>query len=735
MASVVLTAAGAFIGGPIGAAIGAVVGSEIDRRVLFKPKGREGPRLTDLSVQGSDYGAPLARHYGTVRSAGTVIWTSGLKETAHRSGGGKRSGGRTTSYSYSASFAIAIAAREIGRVGRIWADGKLLRGAAGNLLAGGTVRTYRGTERQEPDPLIEASLGPGMAPAYRGLAYLVFDGLELADFANRIPNISAEIFADEGVADAAAIAADLVNVVDGRVVAGESGRAVTGFSVANSADVAGVVGSLDVIAPMSVIAMPEGLRFSSRMMGQTELVSADRLMADKSGAVHVGDRSRLGERGLPSAFTLAANDPERDYQPSVQRAIRSQALGSGERHFDVAASLNAAEAKRVAEAHLSDLWARRSEARRRLPIRYISLMPGDIVNIAGDGEWHVRQVEVEGLSVAVQLERRRGTMLALPNADAGDSLPQLDVPQGATMSHVMELPPIGGEGDADPRVWIAAGGASAGWRRAEIWISGDGGESWRSIGVVSTPSLMGTAASALPAAATAGWDETSRLTVELLDDQVLTGTTASAVLGGQNLALVGEELVQFRDAVQTGPKLWELSGLLRGRRGTEAAAASHAANERFVLLEPEVLFPLDFALSDIGRTLLVKAVGPADSLPTAPEVSLAISGRSLRPLSPVHLSVLRSADGDLTVHWIRRSRRGFGWPDGSDVPLAEENEVYRVEIAASGDVRTFHVDREEFTYTLSQQQADFGGSLGSAILTVRQVSQSVGAGDAAELSF
>lgn len=131
MATIALSVIGGALAGPLGplgAAVGSLAGSWIDRAWLSGGKDREGPRLDDLSVQSADYGAPLARHYGTVRSSGPVIWSSELRETAHTTGGGKRSGGRTTSYSYSASFAVVISGRPIDGVGRIWADGKLLRG-------------------------------------------------------------------------------------------------------------------------------------------------------------------------------------------------------------------------------------------------------------------------------------------------------------------------------------------------------------------------------------------------------------------------------------------------------------------------------------------------------------------------------------------------------------------------------------------------------------------------------
>src|SRR5438270_245400 len=74
-----------------------------------------------------------------------------------------------------------------GRVGRIWADGKPLD------LVGLTVRVYTGREDQTLDPLIVAHEGTENTPAYRGLAYAVFERLPLADFGNRIPQLSFEL--------------------------------------------------------------------------------------------------------------------------------------------------------------------------------------------------------------------------------------------------------------------------------------------------------------------------------------------------------------------------------------------------------------------------------------------------------------------------------------------------------------------------------------------------------------
>lgn len=219
-------AVGFAIGGPTGAQIGWAVGSAAGS-ALFGPKGPtvEGPRLQDLQIQSSAEGAPIAQTYGSVRIAGNVIWGKPLSEHRHKekSGGKGGGGGGATSitYTYTADFAIALCEGQINAVRKIWADGKLIYDVSeptaaeqaiadgGGYLAdrvsalqaslektvkgGGTMRIYTGSETQLPDPLIEADLGAGNAPAYRGTAYLVFDNLSLEDFGNRIPNITVEV--------------------------------------------------------------------------------------------------------------------------------------------------------------------------------------------------------------------------------------------------------------------------------------------------------------------------------------------------------------------------------------------------------------------------------------------------------------------------------------------------------------------------------------------------------------
>src|SRR6056297_3143533 len=201
MATLVLGAAGAAIGGSIGGAIlgvsAATIGAVVDSWIVssLAPTQRiEGPRLDSLRITSSTEGAVIPRVYGRMRMGGNVIWATDFREETKTTtqGGGKGGGGggkvKTTEYLYYASFAVALCEGPITGIGRIWADGKLLD------TAGITWRWYPGDEAQAADPFIAAKMDASNTQAYRGTAYVVFEDLPLGNYGNRLPQLSFEVF-------------------------------------------------------------------------------------------------------------------------------------------------------------------------------------------------------------------------------------------------------------------------------------------------------------------------------------------------------------------------------------------------------------------------------------------------------------------------------------------------------------------------------------------------------------
>ena len=216
MAALVLSVAGSAAGGAAfgsagaiaGRVIGALAGNVIDRSLfgtnVHRDRSVHGPRLADLSVMASTQGAPIPRVYGRARLSGQVIWATNLEEVVTTTRPPKRPAAAAAARAWAAARAsprrpprppipitpISRSACARGRSARCCASGPT---ASRSILSGLTLRIYTGDETQTADPLIVAK--EGEAPAYRGLAYVVFERLPVADFGNRIPQLSFEVVA------------------------------------------------------------------------------------------------------------------------------------------------------------------------------------------------------------------------------------------------------------------------------------------------------------------------------------------------------------------------------------------------------------------------------------------------------------------------------------------------------------------------------------------------------------
>ena len=699
-------------------AVGALVSVFAGKVLGLGPKGREGPRLNDLRVQTSRYGDQIPRLFGTMRVAGSVIWGTDLVEQRQTSGGGKNKP-KTTTYSYSASFAVAISARRIGSIGRIWADGNLLRGAAGDFKTSiGSFRVYPGSEDQAADYQIAGAVGSVNASAHRGVAYAVFQDLLLTDFGNRIPSLTFEVIADGAAVPVAAIAHELS---EGLIALDAGSPAVTGYA-ASGPNVE------DALAPL-VEAYSLALRTAATGASLTHDGAVEaHISADMIGARFNDKRERGAKliRGrtedAPLRMAVRHYDPARDHQAGVQMAERA-GPGRKEDVIDLPASLDARAARALAEARLHRLWTGRRTLELRCDWRALTLEPGAVVTVDGEaGRWRIERSEWEGMGVRLLLRQVGGAGVAAPPADAGAPIAQADLLHGPTSLLVADLPMPDDTLLTAPLVIAAAAGAQAGWRGAELFVEDTESAALTSIGGTALPAIIGATVNALGGAASSAlFDLATTLDVQLLNGTMqLSNADDAALLRGANMALVGEEAIQFGLAIQTGLASWRLSRLLRGRRGTEWAMAGHAPGEQFLLLDQPSLLPIPAAYTVMGSILLMDAIGIGDTVP-APASTL-VAGQAILPLSPAHARAAASGGG-WQLSWVRRSRLGWQWIDGADAPLGEEQEAYRIDLARAGTVyRTASVPSPQWTYDAAMIAVDHGlGISGLVTADIRQI--------------
>lgn len=439
---------------------------------------------------------------------------------------------------------------------------------------------------------------------------------------------------------------------------------------------------------------------------------------------------RTPETDLPKKLSIQHLDVDRDYQQGVQHSFRTATTSTEQLNVSMPLCVSGQTAVRVAEERLYTVVNERELERFSVPREFILLDPGDVVGFRG------RPLRVSrGTQVGQHLELE-AVPVYLPaynsNAVGPDKPPPTPplLPTSHTALGLYALPALAAEYASEPGFYFTVEPSIAGapWPGADILRTPNHGATWEEVTSSGDRAVIGTVeGNPLPAGPADMFDEGNVVRVKIRGG-TLESVSAEAILEGSvNLALIGNELIQFREAAIVASGEYELKGLLRGRFGTDDQIGLHVSNERFVLLTEDTLNFQPLPFSDTTRNYGWAAVTDGLSILDA-DVTNAVLGRdTLVPYAPVLLNALRNGSGDIAMSWHRRARSGGGWWDSVDVPLDEAAESYEIEVlnASGTPIRTLASSQPSIVYTASQQASD--GNAGVR-WRVFQISARVGRG-------
>ena len=190
---------GKYLGGgilsTIGRYTGKLVGNYLEQKWFKRNKSTH--RFTNVHdsfhISMAKYGKPIPLTFGRMQLPGQIIWADQILEKRNSSSVKKYIKGsnldinkETTELEYFLSFAMCICIGEINDVERVWLGDDVID------ISKYKFKLYKGDEEQLPDPTISKQIGR-LTPAYRGLAYIVFEELPLAEFGDMVPHFTFEV--------------------------------------------------------------------------------------------------------------------------------------------------------------------------------------------------------------------------------------------------------------------------------------------------------------------------------------------------------------------------------------------------------------------------------------------------------------------------------------------------------------------------------------------------------------
>ncbi len=444
---------------------------------------------------------------------------------------------------------------------------------------------------------------------------------------------------------------------------------------------------------------------------------------------------RAQELDLPKTVTLNYINAAADYQTGTQFAQRQASGIDVETTLDLPISMTDSKAKSVVDTWLYTAWVEREKHTITTSRKWALYEPTDVLTADGldvriNSKREIRSgvIRYECVTSIPSIQQQVGAGVAgqgFIRTPADGSVPGTVADRGATTAYLLDLPLVN---DADaPNGFYAAMWGGAGWPGASLMKSVDSGTTYSAIASSTTSAVIGTTSGALDGFEGGNvFDEANIVTV-VTTGGTLSSATEEAVLNGANPAVIGNEILQFKNAELVDTNTYELSGLLRGRLGTEWAMNPHGAGEKFALL-PVLRPPSPSADLNIARYYKPVTIGATAASTVAQ--GFTNSGNALRPYSPVLLGGGTNAAGDVTLTWTRRTRIGGVWAPLSDVPLSETSESYVVQIWNSDYTQVARVitgvTSQTATYTSAQQVADFGAQQQTIYFTVAQVGAVLG---------
>lgn len=506
------------------------------------------------------------------------------------------------------------------------------------------------------------------------------------------------------------------------------------FVVGQTTSVRTILSQLSVMFQFDMVDSGGILKFVPRSAASIKTITMEDMGFDDSDMPPTAyTAKRYQGVDLPKQVSLTYYSENLDYSKYTQTYSLHTFEEGQNVDIQIPVTISDARARQVAELALINSHLERMNYRFNTTYKFVDVEPGDILN-SPMGLIRILKVQEKKEGVLEFEACDAGAEVALQASNMGIQAPtEISYPVNTATalgySSAFFIDPTNlNDQDTSVRIYAAVHGfGRAGWPGAVIYMSEDNGLNYSQVASTTSESTIGLVETAVASHSYHTWDEDTEIVVKLNSGSLLS-MSEIAVLNGQNWAQIGQELIGFKNAELIAEKTYKLTGLLRGRQGTEQFIGTHQANELFCLIDD--LVKLEFPDSDRGSIKKFKVVTIGSSIDKADEKTVQIISNNTR-MWTVYKPVVALQGNDWIISWNERVRFDNQIKDFATTNHDPDWAGFGIAILADDGVTvksTHIVQGTSFTYTAAQQTLDFGTIQPGIHVSIVQMSQKWGGG-------
>lgn len=651
--------------GLIGAGAGAAYGAEaaligfnsgiLLGGIIF-PKKIGGDKLSDLKVTTSTYGGTVQQVWGNIRVAGDIFWAAidadgnHLVDNSTTSSQGGSGGAQITTEYATATFAVIVAHSRIidsennvifrnPTIQRIWFNDKIVWDVTATTSNKLSVVFYDGTQTTA-DSIMDGNTYVRYSknsPAYKNIAYCLFDTANLSDYGNRLPNVSIEIQTD--VCTVGDVISDLLRQVGIKSsnidISGVSSTYMTGFALTSSTNISDAIQAIQEMYFVDIVEYGDMIYVVQRAQDSDIVINADDLgytdIGSGSGSdVDMFSLRRTQKNNLPTRIDLTypclptSTNGYKRYLSSTQSSFEQISNIYNVQGIQTTCVLEDGVAATVANIIMELYQTELDELVIALPYNYYNIMPTTKFTLTLSNvtrKYKVVSVDINLFGQIIVTARSHNLHAYTNVADSSSS--GMTYAVNDSIPAALQFVAWAGKElrDEDKRtagfyVVAALLDYTKYWNGASIYYSTDGGTTYVFGGQIHNQGTIG-AFQYIPSAFIAGtpntYDYSSNPVIELYTlDKVLSTHTGTEVALGANTCIIGTELLSFNTATLISGTSYHITNLLRGRR--QFTAPAHTATENFFMVDEQTVVRVDVPPAYIGGSVKVKVLSPGQLL-------------------------------------------------------------------------------------------------------------------------